>query len=319
MKPLFSYLPVSLFGSVMGLSGLFTSYKLAASHFDLNILNSVATLIGVLAIAAFIVLLFCYSLKIITSFEAFKMEFSNPLLKSFFGTFIISLLLLPLVLNEVATQIASVLWILGTILMVLFAVYIVSFWLCQSQNFSSVTPAWIIPVVGCLDIPLAMNYFAPSSDIGIFAISVGLFFAVPIFAIVMIKLLFNEPMPDKLAPTLMILIAPFAVGFSAYVEVVGGIDIFAKALYFIGLFLFFALLPRLKMATKCCPFRVTWWAVSFPAAALLAATLKMAENINALYLDILAVLFLVLFTLGFIWLAYRTLKGVLAGELKNLV
>lgn len=315
----FSHIPVSLFGSVMGLCGLSIGWKLAANHFGFSLF--VADILAILAVLDFIVLSVCYGIKMIYSTKSFKDEFTNPLTKSFFGTFIISVLLLPIVIFAYFPKIAFVLWIIGVILMLTFSVYIVSFWLSKSQNIAHVTPAWVIPVVGTLDIPLAYNLFHYSvnlQDVSIAALALGLFFAIPIFVIIKTKLLFSDPMPDKLVPTLMILLAPFSVGFSAYVEVVGKIDIFAKGLYFLGLFLFFALLPKLRNASKCCPFKVTWWAVSFPLAALLISTIKMANELNELYLNILSIVFLVTFTIGILWLLYRTLRGVFSGELKSI-
>ncbi|WP_222848880.1 SLAC1 anion channel family protein, partial [Campylobacter fetus] len=317
-KSYFSYLPVSLFGSVMGLCGLSIGWKLAAFHFGFN--GFMADILALLAVLDFIILSICYAIKIIYKTQSFKDEFINPMTKSFFGTFIISILLLPIVIFEYFPKIAFILWIAGVVLMLSFAIYMVSFWLSKSQDISHVTPAWVIPVVGTLDIPFAKNLFNFNylDDVSIAALGVGLFFAIPIFVIIKTKLLFSEPMPDKLIPTLMIILAPFSVGFSAYIEVVKNVDIFAKGLYFIGLFLFFAMLPKLRNATKCCPFRVTWWAVSFPLAALLVSTIKMAIELNELYLDILSVVFLITFTIAIFWLTYRTLKGVFSLELQNL-
>src|ERR1700691_5690971 len=81
-------------------------------------------------------------------------------------------------------------------------------------------------------------------------------------------------MPDALQPSLLILVAPFSVGFSSYVVTVGRIDLFASLLYFLMLFLLAVLVGRLRVLRRCCPFRVTWWAVSFPLAASTIAALK---------------------------------------------
>jgi tellurite resistance protein len=44
-------------------------------------------------------------------------------------------------------------------------------------------------------------------------------------------------MPTTLQPSLMIVVAPFAVGFSSYVTTIGQIDAFAEALLMLMLFL----------------------------------------------------------------------------------
>jgi tellurite resistance protein len=43
-----------------------------------------------------------------------------------------------------------------------------------------------------------------------------LFFAVPLFTLIFSRLLFEPPLPAALKPSLLILVAPFAVGYSTY-------------------------------------------------------------------------------------------------------
>lgn len=69
-----------------------------------------------------------------------------------------------------------------------------------------------------------------------------------------------------------------AVGFSAYLNVVAQIDRFAYALFYLGLFMFAVLSPELLSLPTCCPFRVSWWAVGFPFAALAIGNLKVAAR-----------------------------------------
>lgn len=311
-----NYLPVSLFGSVMGLVGLSIAYRLAHELFGISMAYSHA--ITIIALAVFIALSIGYLIKIFTSFDAFKAEFQNTLTKPFFGTFNISILLLPIVLSEFAPNVAKIMWLTGVVLMTLFAVHQVSHWFNKSNVTVAITPAWIIPVVGTLDIPLAQNTLNLHSDLGIAMLAIGLFFGIPILGLVMTRLFIHDTMPEKLTPTLMILIAPFSVGFSTYTEVVGKIDELAKALYFIGLFLFFALLKRLWKATKS-DFKITWWAISFPIAALLISTLKMALHTQEKYLIALSMIFLAIFTITIVYLLFRTLFVATKGKLKDIV
>jgi tellurite resistance protein len=84
------------------------------------------------------------------------------------------------------------------------------------QQMIHATPAWIIPVVGLLDLPLAMPALGlpAGSGLGVFTLAVGLF--VPLLTLIFARLLFEAPMPDGLRPSLMILVGPFAVGYSTY-------------------------------------------------------------------------------------------------------
>jgi tellurite resistance protein len=105
---------------------------------------------------------------------------------------------------------------------------------------------------------------------------VGLFFAIPLFTMIFSRLLFEPPMPDALQPTLLILVAPFAVGYSTDTVTSGTTDLFAQALYMLTLFMLAVLLGRLRKLAHCCPFRFGWWSVSFPLAASAIASLRYA-------------------------------------------
>lgn len=315
-KGYFSYLPVSLFGSVMGLCGFSVALKNASFIYPLSVLSQA---VAALAVISFLALIVAYGLKILTSYDAFLSEFNNPLSKSFFGTFIISMLLLPLIIYEFLPNLAFFMWIFGVILMLVFALYLVSFWIQTKHELSHITPAWIIPVVGTLDIPLASSLFEINSHyLNLLSLSVGLFWALPIVTLIFSRIIFFEKLPQKLMPTLMILVAPFSVGFAAYLATFGKIDNFAFSLYFLGLFMFFALLNQLFKVASCCPFKVSWWAISFPLAALLNSTLQIAKFLDNAYFNAFSIIMLFCFLLVFIWLIFRTLGGIFNKELANL-
>lgn len=316
-KGFFSYLPISLFGSVMGLCGF--SVALREASFVYLLPSFVSNFVALLAVVAFLAMFLAYALKILTSYKSFLSEFQNQLSKSFFGTFIISLLLLPLVIYEYLPKFAFFLWVLGVVLMFAFAVYLVSFWIQTKHELSHITPAWIIPVVGTLDIPLASSLFEINLHyLNLLALSIGLFWTLPIVTLILSRVVFFEKLPQKLMPTLMILVAPFSVGFAAYLATFGKIDSFAFSLYFLGLFMFFALVSQLFKIASCCPFKVSWWAISFPLAALLNSTLQIAKFLNNAYFDAFGVILLFSCSLVFIWLIFRTLGGIFNKELANL-
>jgi tellurite resistance protein len=317
-RPVLEYLPVGLFGSVMGLTGLSIAFRLAHEVFGTPML--VATAIGGLAMATFVGVAVAYTMKLVTAFDAVRTEFRHPIAGSLFGTILISLLLLPIVLAPLGLGFARGVWGVGAILMVGFAWLIVSRWMSDRQMTAHATPAWFIPVVGMLDVPLAL----PALGLGqwrwviVTGLAIGLFFAVPLFTMVFSRLLFEPPLPDALQPSLLILVAPFAVGFSTYSLASGRIDVFAQTLYVLTLFLFAVLIGRLGRLAACCPFRVAWWAVSFPLAACAIAALRMALAEPSWGVRAVAAGLLALATAVIAGLAVRTLVGVMRGELRTL-
>jgi tellurite resistance protein len=316
-KPL-EYLPIGLFGSTMGLTGLSVAWTLAHTLFGAPLW--VSETIAAVSVVAFVALFVAYGVKVIFAPDKVLAEFRHPIAGNLFGAFLISILLLPIVISPVSLIAARILWSVGAAGMVFFAWTIVSRWMSDRQQTAHATPAWIVPVVGMLDVPLALPSLElpPLPEVMILSVAVGLFFAVPLFTLILSRLVFDAPMPDSLQPSLLILVAPFSVGFSSYVVTGGRIDLFAESLYFLTLFVLAVLLGRLRMLRQCCPFRVSWWAVSFPLAACAVAALKFAAFDPNWFTTAVAAGLLALATAAIAGLLLRTLAGIAQGELRTL-
>lgn len=314
----FDYLPVGLFGSVMGLTGLSVAWRLAHARYGSP--AWVADVIGGIAVVTFVLLTLAYLVKLITAPNAVSNEFKHPIAGNLFGTILISLLLLPIILVPFNQRLAQVMWCIGAVGMVAFAWLIVSRWMSDRQQVAHATPAWIIPVVGLLDIPLVLPSLGLPSMHGVMVLglAVGLFFAVPLFTLIFSRLVFEPALPEALQPSLLILVAPFAVGFSTYVATTGQVDLFAQSLYVLMLFMLSVLLNRLRNLPQCCPFRVSWWAVSFPLAASAIAALRFAAAEPGWATDAIAWGLLAFATLVIGSLLLRTLAGLVRGELRQL-
>ncbi|MEJ8857296.1 SLAC1 anion channel family protein [Variovorax robiniae] len=313
-----AHLPVSLFGSVMGLCGLALAWRLAAVEFGLP--SWVGAVLGHVAVLVFVALVVAYALKCLQSPAAVRAEFAHPVAANFFSTPIISLLLLPAVVAPYAPAVASVLWLVGTLAMLGFAWLIVSRWMSVRQQIAHATPAWIVPVVGTINISYSgVPVDVPGSHpVCVFALAVGLFFAVPLFTLIMSRLVFEAPMPQALQPSLMILVAPFAVGFSAYLNVAGRLDLFGESLFYLAVFMFAILCPKLLRLRSCSPFHTSWWAVSFPLAALTLAALKFCIERPWWLAQAFALALLAFTTFVIVSMGLRTTVGIAQGGLREL-
>lgn len=319
-KPNFINLPVSLFGSVMGLSGISVAYSQFSLYYPS--FAPVVKFFDIFTLFVFTMLSLAYLGKLIFSYVHTKNEFQNPLTKSFFGTITISLLLIPIIINKYHHMTAYIIWLIGVIGTLCFAIYMVHFWIETKHEKTHLTPAWIIPVVGTLDIPLAAHLFPEYSYIpyiNIMALAIGLFFAIPLLTLIFSRVIFIEKLPYKLMPTLMILIAPFSIGHLSYVMTTGHFDLFAVGLFFLGIFLFLSLLPQLFRITKVCPFKVSWWAISFPIAGMINSMYSFALHLNSMLFFNIASAVLLSFTLVIFYLIYRTAKGIITLDFYPLV
>ncbi len=282
---------ISFFAVIMGLSGFTVAWQKAEGLLSWPGYLS-AFLLG-LTTLLFLLIVTLYLLKAIKYPYSLRAEFDHPVSLSFFPTITISMLLLSIAYLEVWPVFSQVLWVVAAPAHLLFSLVILSIWMRQTKfEIHHFSPAWMIPVVGNLLVPLAGLRFAPA-DISWFYFSFAIIFWLIFFTIFIYRLFFHHPLPDKLLPTLFILIAPPAVGFIAYVKLSGGVDNFARILYFLALFLILFLLVQLPMFARL-KFFLSWWAYSFPlAAATIATALMLSETGLVVYrLVFLGLLFL---------------------------
>lgn len=259
-------------------------------------------------------------IKMTGSPEAVLAEFHHPTASKMFGTPLIGLLLLPMAIEDVSLLLARAVWFAAALAMTLFAAWTVSRWLGTKQSRSEVSAAWIMPVVGMIDIPLAMPALGLESLHGVpmFALSVGLFFAFPLFTMIFARPLFEDALPGAMLPSNLILSAPFSVGFSAYVATTGQVDGFSAALYMVMLFLLLVLLANLRDVGRSSPFKLAWWAASFPLAAAASASIRYAQHTSSFAADVIALSLLALASGVITGLAIRTLLGLTRHELEQM-
>ncbi len=286
------YFPVSFFSVILGLAGFTIAWQKAEGVLKSPI--HLSSIFLFLTTALFIFISIIYLMKIIKFSQEVKKEFNHPIKLSFFPTFSISLLLLSVAFLKFAPEISKYLWAAGTIVHFIFTIKIVSIWIQHSKfDIKHMNPAWFIPAVGNILVPIAgvVHY---SHEVSWFFFSIGLMFWTVLLVIFFNRIIFHHPLPEKLLPTLFILIAPPAVGFISYVKLTGAVDSFAKVLYYFALFLTVLLFAQPKMFYKI-KFNLSWWAYSFPLSAITIASILMFHQTEIASLKTIAYfLFLVL-------------------------
>ena len=192
-----------------------------------------------------------YICKAVFFYEEVKKDFIDPVKMNFFPVFSICLLIFSALFLEKNIQVARIFWFCGTGFHLFFSLKIISFWLYHDGfDINSMNPAWFIPAVGNIIVPIAGVRFV-SPEISWFFFSAGLIFWILLFTIVFYRIIFHHPIPDKLYPTFFILVAPAAMGSIAYMKLMGGdVDAFGRILYYFSLFIFVLLLTQIKRFYK---------------------------------------------------------------------
>ncbi len=270
--------PVAFFSAVMGLSMF--AIALQQGETILGIPRGGGRIVAVTSLGVFAMLTVVYVVKLLRFPAAVVHEWRHPVKMSFGATFTVSLLLLGGATLGPWPELSRVLWTTGAVLHLVVTLYVLNAWM-HDPGFEviHINPAWFIPVVGNIVAPIAGVVHA-GNETGWFFFSIGLVFWILLFAIVVYRMIFHHPLPDRLLPTLFILLAPPAVGFIAYVTLHGGLDGFARVLYYTAVFLALLLMFQLPRFLRL-KFFLSWWAYSFPLAALTVATLVMFRATGA--------------------------------------
>lgn len=310
--PRLSLFPVSFFSTVMGTAGAAIAWHQA--HAVLGAPELPGEILRWLASGLWLLTALVYGLKLLLHRVNVLGEWRHPVRINFFPTISIGLLLLAIAWSADAPALAAPLWGLGAGLHLVFTIAIMGGWLHHTHyDIKHANPAWFIPVVGNIIVPVAGVQFAPP-ELSWFFFSIGLVFWLVLLTIVLYRLFFHEPLPARLTPTLFILLAPPSVGCVAWLKLTGGVDAFARILLHTALFLALLLFSNLLRFLRL-PFFISAWAYSFPLAALTIALLAMAGRSGSVFFSALGLVLLSVLSLVLGLLIARTLVAIRRGEI----
>lgn len=311
-----AYFPASFFGMIMGLTGLSIAFIELSKIFA-----STATLMSVslnFTLFLFVILMMMYTFKIVKFPREVLAELKHPIKMNFVPAISISLLLLSIAFYALGyTELSKYTWMIGAALQLSLTYWVLYNWVHQdffTPEHSN--PAWFIPIVGNIVVPIVGVHHAPI-ELSWFFFSVGIIFWVVVKAILINRIIFHTPLQEKLIPTLFIFIAPPAVGFISYLALNNQeINQFAMVLFFFGLAMTLLMLVSAGKFMKL-SFALSWWAFTFPLAAMSIASYKMAHHTSLdFYLYIAMAIHTFLFVIVLFFLI-KTAKAVYLQQICN--
>ena len=308
-----AHMPVALFATVMGMGGLTLAWKKASEV--LGITHLVWQVLLVITAVLLATLAISYLLKMRRHAQQVIAEFNHPIKISFFPAFSIGLMLIAVGLAEIMAPLATAIWWMGASIQLILTLYLMNQWIHHARwQVQHTTPAWFIPIVGNIIAPIG-GVTLGFSEVSWFFFAIGILYWIVLKVLVFNRIIFHEPLPEKLLPTLFIMIAPPAVGFIAYLKLNQGIvDNFAHILYYAAMFLVLLLVSQLPRFAKI-PFFVSWWAYSFPIAAFTIGTIIMFEQSHTLFFQTLSYLMLTLVSILLSVLIVKTVNAAIKGSI----
>lgn len=269
------HMPVGLFAIVMGLAGLtLATLRLEKATGAGHVASPWFLTISVVV---FLALAAGFAAKAMTYPGAVKADWNHPVRIAFFPAASIGILLIATALVPFNANVATIVWMAGAALHLAGTLSVISTWIGhRTYEAAHLNPAWFIPAVGNVIVPVAgarLGYV----EISWFFFTIGMTFWLVLLTLVFNRLIFHSPLPERLLPTLMILVAPPAVGFIAWTELTGELDAFGRVLFYAAVMFTLVVLTQIRKLAKL-PFVITWWAYSFPLAALTIATFLYGEQ-----------------------------------------
>jgi len=304
------FFPIMMYATVMGMSGLTIMYQKASLWLGMN--RMIGNGLAAISTALFVVISLVYLSKYIKYAPMVKKEFSHPVRLNFFAAISISMLMLAIIYKEMNVNLAAIFWYAGAGLHFYLTMYTISFWINHNQELDHSNPAWFIPVVGNVLVPVGGVGFA-SQGVLMYFFSCGIFFWIILFAILLNRIIFHHQLAVKFMPTMFILIAPPAVGFIAYFRMYGVIDVFATLLFNIALFFTLLIAFMYKNFVKI-KFFISWWAFVFPLAAMGISAMLMYHETKDTMLLILSYMMVSVTTVVIAIVLYQTITHMLKGE-----
>ncbi len=309
-----AHLPVGSFAIVMGLGALGTAFNRASEVWAV-VPAVIGAALAWLTVAVFVALLTAYGAKTARHWSNVTAEWRHPVKAAFTATIPLAALVAAVALLPHAHGVSRALWWPGAVGMFVVTIWVVRTWSTDAQiQHVHVHPAWFIPVVGNMVVPLAGVSHA-SVEVSWYFYGVGVVYWLGLLPIVLTRLFVLGTIPQRLAPTLAIMAAPPAVASLAWVRLGGEwSDPLARILLAVTLFNLLVLASHATALRKV-PFAVPAWAYTFPFGAAVVAFIAAYESGAGLFYAWAGAAVLTVTTVIVAALSVRTVRGFVSGEL----
>jgi tellurite resistance protein len=303
------------FATVMGVAGLALAWHRAVPLMG-EMAEGVALVLGAVAALVFALLCAATLWRGWRHPEAWAEDRRHPVRHTFVATLPVGAILLATLAVALfgPHPLVHALWWAGSVAQFGVTLWVMARWWRGAAGgglvWASVTPALFIPIVGNVLVPLAgvpLGHAAWASA----QFGVGLMFWPVVLVLLLARLLVQGPWPERLRPTVFILVAPPAVvglGLLQFGAPVG----LAWALWGMALFTLLWVGTQARQILAL-PFSLPHWALTFPLAAFTALTLRLATPGGPL--AVLGPLLLALASLVVLMLAAATVRGLRDGTL----
>jgi len=303
---------ISFFAAVMWFAWLsIASHKLEeiynlSFHFSSYILYFTTIFFSIISLL--------YIIKLFINISDVKNDFNHPVKSNFFPWIWKILLLLAIWFLTINKWLSNLFWISWIIFQSIFTIILFRRWMLHETNINTMNPLWFLPIVWNMIAPIAW-FKLWYEELSWFFFSIWIIMWFVLFTIIMNRIIFHNPIPQKLMPTLFILIAPPSIWFISFTTL-NNWELMQlwKIMYYFSLFMFIIIISKINILKKI-KFYLSWWAYSFPMAAITIATILYYKLTWTVFFYFLWTFFYSLLVIIILLLFYKTYKWIKKREL----
>ncbi|AXB80420.1 dicarboxylate transporter/tellurite-resistance protein TehA (plasmid) [Novosphingobium sp. P6W] len=268
-----SRVPASLFGVVLGLAGLANAWR--AAHTAWHLPAAIGETLFFAAVAAWLAVTSLYVLKWFQATDLALAESEHPVQCCFIGLAGVSTLLIAQGALSFSRALAIFLFVVGAAATLTFALWRTGRLWRGARSPASTTPVLYLPMVAGCFVSGTVASNLGWQDWGQLFFGGGFFAWLAIESVLLHRLYTGETLPPALRPTLGIQLAPPAVGAVSYLSVgQGAPDLMAHAMIGYAILQALLLIRMSRWITEQ-GFSASYWAFTFGATALAAASIRL--------------------------------------------
>jgi tellurite resistance protein len=306
-------IPAAFFGIVLGLAGLGGSWR--AAHRVWGVPAGIGEALMLVATLVWAALVALTAAKWIAARDEALAEMRHPVQCCFVGLIGVATMLVAGAALPYARDLAWVLFVLGSLFTLGFAVWRTGQLWHGERDHGATTAVLYLPAVAGSFVAGSTAAAFGYPDWGQLAFGAGFFTWLAIESVLLHRLYTEPGLPVALRPTLGIQLAPPVVGAVAYLATTSGVpDMLVRAMFGYGLLQALLLLRLLPWIAEQ-PFAPSYWAFSFGATALATAPILMVERGATGAVATLAPAVFLLVNVVILVLAIGTLRLAIQGRL----
>jgi len=271
--PSLRHLPLALFAAPMGLGSVGFAWREAARVLDAP--PAIGEALLALTALCWGALGLLHAWRAIRHGDALLADLRHPVRCCFAAAATIGLMIVAGALAPYAMGAARTTWLVAVVGQVAIAAWVVRALVVAPRELSVITPVMLLPLVGNILAPV----FGPRlgfPELSWMMFGIGALLWAALHPLLLLRLATGPALPPRLLPSVVILLAPPAVGSLALAALLGGFG--PAPLAVLGLAVLVALvLLTMAPALARAPFGPGWWAFTFPTGSFAAALLAAAE------------------------------------------